>query len=145
MSTRILIDNFAGNASEFYALVVEEIKQRGLPEVEYGWTEEAESDKKFFNKGVKAPSLRVSFKTMVISVFAYQLGACFFVSARMTRQFRDPQQITFLYETFMFTFESVVDRATKRALARHMESRSMPVPSFLAANDNFAQAEQPAS
>jgi hypothetical protein len=145
MATKILIDNFTGNTSEFYALFTEEINARQLPELEFRWVEEAESEKRLFNKGQKLPALQVAFKSEWIVVFAYQLGNCFFVSVRTTNTFHNPETSTHLYDAMMFCFEHVVERSTRQALRRHMESRSVSVPSFLYANDNEARREQPAS
>jgi hypothetical protein len=144
MNTRVLIDNFSGDAEAFYTLVIDEINQRALPDIEYIWVEEAESEKRFFNKGDKAKALRVAFRSKEwIVVFAYQLGACFYVSARMTHRFSEPD--TYLLGVLIYTFETVVERATKRALARHMEERGSALPSFLGANDNVPVSQQSTS
>jgi hypothetical protein len=137
MGTQVLIDNFAGNPDEFYSLVIEEINLRELPDkVEYRWVEEAESDKRLFNKGDKAKALQIVFKTQWMVVFAYPLGKTFFVSARVVNRFHDPETTTYLYDVIMHGFETVVERSTKKALARHMENKQAPIPKFLAANDN---------
>jgi hypothetical protein len=140
MAIRILTDNFVGSADELYSLVIEEINLRALPEIKYTWVQEAESEKKFFNKGDKAVALQVAFKTELINVFAYQIGACFLVSTRITNRFHDADTTTFLYEAMMFTFEKVVDRATRRALARHLEGRGVTTPDYLVVNGNVQQA-----
>lgn len=44
MGSQLLIDNFTGNPQEFYALVTEEINERGLPDLEFKWMEEKETD-----------------------------------------------------------------------------------------------------
>ena|ERR1044071_515323 len=143
MGTQFLFDDFFGNPEEFYSLVIEEINQRELPDkVEYKWLEEAESEKRLFNKGDKAKSLQVAFKTEWMVIFAYQIGKCFFVSTRLTKRFHDAQASTYLYDIIMHCFETVVERSTKRALARHLESRRAPVPKFLAANDNDALGQE---
>jgi hypothetical protein len=139
MSVRILTDNFVGSPEEFYGLVIEEINARALPEIEFKWVEEAESDKKLFNKGDKAQALRVAFKTEWIVVFAYQIGACFLVTTRLTNRFHEGNKSTYLYDTLMFTFEKVVDRCARRALARHMEGRGITAPNYLAVNDSVQQ------
>ncbi len=136
MAIRILTDNFVGSPEEFYSLAIEEINLRALPGIEYSWIEEVESEKKFFNKGEKARALRVAFKTEWITVFAIQIGGCFFLSTRVTNRFHDPTQRPFLYEVFMFTFEKTVDRSARRALARLMEKHGITAPNYLAVNDN---------
>jgi hypothetical protein len=142
MGTQFLLDSFVGDPEEFYSLVIEEINQRELPDIEYKWMEEAESEKTFFNKGAKAKALQVRFKGEWIEVFGYQLGTCFFVSTRVTNRFYDPETSTYLYDVIVHCFEKSIERSTKKALARHMESRRAPVPKFLAANDNEPMAQE---
>lgn len=144
MSTRILIDNFVGDPDDLYSLLIEEVNLRALPEIEFNFVEEAESEKRLFNKGDKAKALRIAFKTENVVVFAYQIGRCFFVSTRLTHRFHEATKSTYLYDVQMFTFERVVDRATKRALARYLESKNASVPSFLVASDNAELSEQTA-
>ena len=136
MGTQFLLDSFVGDPEEFYSLVTEEINLRELPGIEYKWVEEAESEKTFFNKGAKAKALQVRFKSEWIAVFGYQLGTCFFVSTRVTNRFYDPQQSTYLYDVIVHCIEKSIERSVKKALARHMENRRAPVPTYLAANDN---------
>jgi hypothetical protein len=144
MSTRVLIDNFTGDPEAFYALVIDEVNQRALSDIEYKWVEEAESEKRFFNKGDKVKALRVAFGTKEwIVVLAYQLGNCFYVSARSTHRFSEPG--TYLIEVLIYTFETVVDRAIKKALARHMEANGSSIPGFLAVNDNIPVSQESTS
>jgi hypothetical protein len=140
MGSRVLIDGFQGDPNEFYGLVIEEVNQRSLSDVKFNWVEEAESEKRFFNKGDKAPALGIAFGDHErIVVFAYQMGNCFYMSSRITHRFGNPDNNTYLVEVLIYTFESVVNVATKRALVRHMEARRAPIPKFLVENDNVAQ------
>jgi hypothetical protein len=144
MPTRVLIDNFVGDPEAFYALVIEEVNQRSLPEVQFRWVEEAESNKRFFNNGEKLRALNVTFHLEWIVVFAYQLGNCFFVSTRLTNE-PNTKLTTYLQDVRLHIFDTVVERSVKRALARHMEERGSALPGFLATNDNSVAAGQSAS
>lgn len=78
-----LVDDFSGNPDEFYTLVAEEVKRRGLDGVAFDWGEEVESTK-MMRSGMKARSLRVACRGVRFSVLAFQVGRSFLISVRKT-------------------------------------------------------------
>ncbi len=143
MAIQILTDNFVGNPEQFYSLVVAELNTRALPGIRYDWVLETEFEKGLFKKGGESGQmLRVEFKNRWMFVFCFQVGTSFFVSTRTQANFDNQVGSTYLQNVILLCFEKAVDRSTRSALARYMESRSFPVPAYLAANDNEPEGQQ---
>jgi hypothetical protein len=140
MSIRLLIDGFVANPDEFYSLVTEEVTKRELPDLKFSWSEDAESTRLLFNRGDKAKRLTVSCKGEGITVLGYQIGNCFHVSTRTLWE-TENHKAGYLFFAIRACFETVVDRAVKQALSRHMEGRRAPVPEFLRVDKQGELAE----
>lgn len=139
MSLQILSDNFVGDPNDFYSLVIEEIKEGGL-DVQFSWRAEAEFlGGMFKDRGQEAKMLTLLYRKKFIHVFCLQVGKSFFVSTRPEANFDEGAATrTYFQNVHLLCYQKTVDRCTRKALTRHMEAKSFPVPAHLtAANDNF--------
>lgn len=130
-----LVDDFSGNPDEFYTLVAEEVKRRGLDGVTFDWGEEVESTK-MMRSGQKARTLRVSCRGVRFSVLAFQVGRSFLISVRKTFE-HEPDKAGFLHEALAAAFEETVQRSARAALKRHLEGKGRAAPASLSPEEVF--------
>jgi hypothetical protein len=130
-----LVDDFAGNPEEFYTLVAEEVKRRGLDGVTFDWGEEVESTK-MLRSGLKARSLRVMYRSVRFNFVAFQVGRSFMIAVRKSFE-HEPDKAGFLHEALAAAFEETVNRSTRAALKRHLEGKGRAVPASLTPEEVF--------
>lgn len=130
-----LVDDLSGNPEEFYTLVAEEVKRRGLDGVTFDWGEEVESTK-MLRSGMKARTLRVMYRSVRFSVLALQVGRSFLISVRKSFE-HEPDKAGFLHEALAMAFEETISRSTRAALRRHLEGKGRAVPASLSPEEVF--------
>jgi hypothetical protein len=130
-----LVDDFAGNPDELYALVAEEVNRRGLEGISFDWGEEVESTK-MLRSGATVRTLRIMFRGVRYSVLALQIGRSFFVSMRKTFE-HEPDKAGFLHEALAAVFAETVRRSTRAAIRRHLERKGAKVPASLTPEEVF--------
>jgi uncharacterized protein involved in exopolysaccharide biosynthesis len=130
-----LVDDFSGNPDEFYTLVAEEVKRRGLEGVTFDWGEEAESTK-MLRSGQKARTLRVMYRSVRFNVLALQVGRSFMISVRKTFE-HEPGKAGFLHEALAAAFEETIHRSTRGALKRYLEAKGGKIPPSLTPEEVF--------
>lgn len=144
MGVAMLLDGVKGDPEALYKIVIEEISKRNLPEVTFGYAEELESLKFFFNKGDRAQALTITFRGQQVRVLGYQIGTIFHVSARTTYHAEDRGKLQrgFLYRITTDVYEEVVSRSVKNAVKRILEAQQAPVPDELDLRSIFVGAQE---
>jgi len=135
MGFTTLIEGFVGDPQVLYNLVVEELNRFKIPGAEYSWTEETES-KKTLRPGEKAQALRIAYRGLRMHVLGFQIGGGFSVSVRKVDLY-EPDEAAFLWSLYVSVFEEAVNRATRRALSRHLEEKKAAVPEGLDPREVF--------
>lgn len=130
MGISLLLDGFTGDPQALYNVVVEEINQRQLPDVEFGWAQEGDSAGFMKLKGA-VTALKITFRGHGIHVLGFQVGRCFHVSARTVYEAKPDPHAGFLRAVALACFLSVVNQAVRDAVRRQLEDRQGSIPAEL--------------
>ena len=131
----ILVDDFEGDAEEFYQVVAEEVDKKEIPGVQIRRSAQSRSKSGGWFAGVETvPALTVADKTQKVAVIAYPFGRSFHVATRAywtDMKFAQMEREGRLYpleEIYSGCFQETVDRAVRAALVKYLAKRQAPVP-----------------